>query len=63
MTSSHVRNTGPMLASQCCGAKTRSGKACMSPRTAAPPDRVLLETTRTRSGMDDLPAKLAQSAA
>ncbi|MGO8916465.1 MAG: HGGxSTG domain-containing protein [Stellaceae bacterium] len=31
MTSNHVRNTGPMLASKRCGAKTRSGKACMSP--------------------------------
>ena len=27
----HRRNTGPMLASPRCGAKTRSGKACMSP--------------------------------
>jgi len=26
-----VRNTGPMLSSQRCGAKTRSGKPCMSP--------------------------------
>jgi hypothetical protein len=31
MTSKHVRNTGPMMASRRCGAKTRSGKACMSP--------------------------------
>jgi uncharacterized protein YjcR len=31
MTSNHVRNTGPMLASRRCGAKTRSGKTCMSP--------------------------------
>jgi uncharacterized protein YjcR len=31
MTSNHVRNTGPMLASRRCGAKTRSGNACMSP--------------------------------
>ena len=31
MTSNHVRNTGPMMASRRCGAKTRSGKACMSP--------------------------------
>jgi hypothetical protein len=31
MTSNHVRNTGPMLASRRCGAKTRCGKACMSP--------------------------------
>jgi hypothetical protein len=27
----HRRNTGPMLASPRCGAKTRSGQACMSP--------------------------------
>ena len=26
-----VRNTGPMLSSQRCGAKTRSGKPCMAP--------------------------------
>jgi hypothetical protein len=31
MTSNHVRNTGPMLGSPRCGAKTRSGKGCMSP--------------------------------
>jgi hypothetical protein len=31
MASNHVRNTGPMLGSRRCGAKTRSGKACMSP--------------------------------
>ena len=31
MISNHVRNTGPMLASRHCGAKTRSGKTCMSP--------------------------------
>ena len=31
MTSNHMRNTGPMLASERCGAKTRSGKTCMSP--------------------------------
>ena len=27
----HRRNTGPMLSSPRCGAKTRSGKSCMSP--------------------------------
>jgi hypothetical protein len=27
----HSRNIGPMLTSQRCGAKTRSGKPCMSP--------------------------------
>src|SRR5262249_52286110 len=31
MTNHHTRNTGPMSASRRCGAKTRSGKACMSP--------------------------------
>jgi len=29
--SDHIRNTGPMLASPRCGAKTRSGDACRSP--------------------------------
>ena len=27
----HTRNTGPMLASPRCGAKTRSGRPCQSP--------------------------------
>jgi uncharacterized protein YjcR len=27
----HPRNTGPMLSSQRCGARTRSGKPCRSP--------------------------------
>jgi uncharacterized protein YjcR len=27
----HARNTGPMLTSQRCGAKTRSGKPCRAP--------------------------------
>jgi hypothetical protein len=31
MKSKHPRNTGPMLASARCGAKTRSGRPCMSP--------------------------------
>ena len=31
MTGHHKRNTGPMLASPRCGAKTRSGKPCRSP--------------------------------
>jgi uncharacterized protein YjcR len=31
MIGNHLRNTGPMLASRRCGAKTRSGKACRSP--------------------------------
>jgi len=31
MTSDHRRNTGPMLASPRCGAKTRAGKPCRSP--------------------------------
>jgi hypothetical protein len=29
--SNHLRNTGPMLASPRCGAKTRSGASCRSP--------------------------------
>jgi uncharacterized protein YjcR len=29
--SDHARNTGPMLASRRCGARTRSGGACRSP--------------------------------
>ncbi len=29
--SDHIRNTGAMLASSRCGAKTRSGDACRSP--------------------------------
>jgi uncharacterized protein YjcR len=29
--SDHARNTGPMLASPRCGAKTRSGGSCRSP--------------------------------
>ena len=31
MTGDHPRNTGPMLSSLRCGAKTRSGKPCRSP--------------------------------
>ncbi len=31
MAGDHPRNTGPMLASRRCGAKTRSGKPCMAP--------------------------------
>jgi hypothetical protein len=31
MSSDHRRNTGPMLASQRCGARTRSGRPCKSP--------------------------------
>jgi hypothetical protein len=31
MTGDHLRNTGPMLCSQRCGAKTRSGASCRSP--------------------------------
>jgi hypothetical protein len=31
MTSHHPRNTGPMLSSPRCGAKTRSGRSCRSP--------------------------------
>ena len=31
MTANHPRNTGPMLSSPRCGARTRSGKPCQSP--------------------------------
>jgi hypothetical protein len=31
MIGAHKRNTGPMLASLRCGAKTRSGRPCRSP--------------------------------
>jgi uncharacterized protein YjcR len=31
MRANHPRNTGPMLSSLRCGAKTRSGKPCQSP--------------------------------
>ena len=31
MTANHPRNTGPMLSSPRCGAKTRSGKPCNAP--------------------------------
>jgi hypothetical protein len=31
MTGNHPRNTGPMLSSCRCGAKTRSGTPCRSP--------------------------------
>ena len=31
MPGKHLRNTGPMLLSPRCGAKTRSGSACRSP--------------------------------
>jgi uncharacterized protein YjcR len=31
MTGDHPRNTGPMLSSLRCGARTRSGKPCKSP--------------------------------
>ena len=29
--SDHIRNTGPMLASPRCGAKTRAGRSCRAP--------------------------------
>jgi len=32
MNGGHPRNTGPMLSSPRCGAKTRAGKLCLSPR-------------------------------
>lgn len=31
MTNAHKRNTGPMLSSPRCGARTRSGGSCRSP--------------------------------
>ncbi len=31
MTGHHPRNTGPMLSSRRCGAKTHSGRPCLSP--------------------------------
>jgi uncharacterized protein YjcR len=31
MNGDHLRNTGPMLSSPRCGARTRSGKPCRSP--------------------------------
>ena len=34
MVSNHHRNTGPMLASPRCGARTRSGAPCRSPAVA-----------------------------
>jgi hypothetical protein len=34
MKGDHPRNTGPMLSSQRCGARTRSGKPCRSPAVA-----------------------------
>jgi hypothetical protein len=35
VTGNHPRNTGPMLASPRCGAKTRSGGFCRSPAVSA----------------------------
>ena len=34
MSGDHPRNTGPMLASARCGARTRSGQPCRSPAVA-----------------------------
>jgi hypothetical protein len=34
MAGDHPRNTAPMLSSLRCGAKTRSGKPCLSPAVA-----------------------------
>jgi hypothetical protein len=31
MVGNHARNTGPMRSSRRCGAKTRSGRPCLSP--------------------------------
>jgi hypothetical protein len=58
MTGNHLRNTGPLLASLRCGAKTRSGKACRSPAVqgksavgcmAVRRDQAHREAIRTRS--------------
>ena len=35
MTSAHKRNTGPMLSSPRCGARTRSGGFCRSPAVSS----------------------------
>ena len=34
MAGNHQRNTGPMLSSARCGARTRSGRPCMAPAVA-----------------------------
>ena len=34
MMGNHPRNTAPMLSSRRCGAKTRSGRPCLSPAVA-----------------------------
>jgi hypothetical protein len=34
MSGAHTRNTGPMLSSPRCGARTRSGKPCRAPIVA-----------------------------
>jgi len=63
----HRRNTGPMLASARCGARTRSGKACMSPAVsgkrrcrcmAGHKDRVRRAEIRMQLRMDSTCAKL-----
>ena len=57
----HPRNTGPMLASRRCGAKTRSGEPCRSLAVSGKArcrmhggarDRALPAGTKTRSSMD-----------
>ena len=68
MTTNHPRNTRPMLSSPRCGAKTRSGKPCLAPASAAKnaagcmavrQGPVHLGATRTHSSMDGLRAKPA----
>ena len=44
MTGDHPRNTGPMLASRRCGAKTGAGNSCNSPGLD-PPQRSLFLCT------------------
>ena len=65
----HRRNTGPMLASPRCGARTRSGQPCRAPAVrekryvacmAARPAPARPREIRTRSSTAALPAKPLQ---
>jgi hypothetical protein len=67
MSGDHRRNTGPMLSSPRCGAKTRSGRPAGRRRcvenddvecTAALQARALRVVTGTRCGMEHTHAKL-----
>ncbi|MFZ2080570.1 MAG: HGGxSTG domain-containing protein [Xanthobacteraceae bacterium] len=62
----HHRNTGPMLASPRCGARTRSGKPCRAPAVngkkrcrmhGARPARARRTEIRMRSSTGAIPAK------